>query len=251
MRWSPKPISEWAMAEPLLAVDGLQVAYGPIRALRGCTLHVDPGETIAVVGANGAGKTSLLRALSNLIARQGGDIRFAGLSIGTVPPDQLARRGLLHIPEGRGTLARLSVLENLRIAYDVRPSETPFETAMDRVFTRFPRIRERREQRAGNLSGGEQQMLALARAVINPPRLLMVDEPSLGLSPLLVNEGYAALEAMQQSGMTILLVEQNVRRALAFAHRGYVLRQGEIVMRGAGQELLCEPDMLKHYLGYR
>jgi branched-chain amino acid transport system ATP-binding protein len=239
------------MAEPLLAVDNLHAGYGPIRALRGCSLHVASGETVAVVGANGAGKTTLLRAVSRLIGWQQGDVRFAGGSVAILSPDRLARAGLLHIPEGRGTIGRLSVTENLQIAYDIRPSEAPFEAALQRVFDRFPRIRERAAQRAGSLSGGEQQMLALARAVINPPRLLLVDEPSLGLSPLMVGEAYAALHDLQASGMTILLVEQNVRRALAFAGRGYVLRQGEIVMQGTGRELLSDPDMLKHYLGHR
>ncbi|HEX7007923.1 MAG TPA: ABC transporter ATP-binding protein [Alphaproteobacteria bacterium] len=238
-----------AAAEPVLRVDSLHVAYGPIKALRGCSLSVAAGETVAVVGANGAGKTTLLRAISNLLPHQSGSISFSGASTAGTAPHELARGGLLHIPEGRGTIGRLTVAENLRIAYDIRPSDTPFEAAVERVFQRFPRIRERYEQRAGSLSGGEQQMLALARAVVNPPRLLLVDEPSLGLSPAMVAEAFLVLRQFQEDGMTILLVEQNVRRALAFADRGYVLRQGAIVMEGAGGELLSEPDMLKHYLG--
>ncbi len=237
------------MSDAVLTIDRLEVAYGPIKALRGCSLHVKANETVAVIGANGAGKTTLLRAISNLLPRQGGDVFFQGAAIDGEAPHRLVKRGLLHIPEGRGTIGRLTVRENLRLAYDARPSADPFAVSLERVFDRFPRIRDRISQRAGSLSGGEQQMLALARAVINPPSLLLVDEPSLGLSPLLVSDAFTALRELQKSGMTILLVEQNVRRALSFAHRAYVLRQGTIVMEGTGAELFAEPDMLKHYLG--
>jgi branched-chain amino acid transport system ATP-binding protein len=237
------------MPDPVLALQDLHVAYGPIKALRGCSLHVAPGETIAVVGANGAGKTTMLRAISNLIPHQHGSIQFEGARVNGVAPDRLAYRGLLHVPEGRGTIGRLTVRENLRMAYDIRPSSEPFDSALQRAFARFPRIAERIDQKAGSLSGGEQQMLALARAVVNPPRLLLLDEPSLGLSPLMVTEAFDVLKALREAGMTILLVEQNVRRALNFAHRGYVLRQGEVVLSGTGQELINQPDMLQHYIG--
>jgi branched-chain amino acid transport system ATP-binding protein len=234
---------------PILEVEALHAGYGPIKAVRGCSLALDAGETVAVVGANGAGKTTLLRALSSLLAAEQGSVRFLGETVAGTPTHTLARRGLLHIPEGRGTLGRLSVLDNLRIAYDVRPVSEPFAAAGARVFARFPRLGERQAQFAGSLSGGEQQMLALARALINPPRLLLVDEPSLGLAPVMVAEAFAVLREFRDSGMSILLVEQNVMSALALASRAYVLRQGQIVMQGDSGKLLADGDMLKHYLG--
>ena len=237
------------MSEPLLAVDNLHVAYGPIKALRGVSFHAGEGETVAVLGANGSGKTTLMRAISNMIARQQGSVTIAGGDTKDTPAHALVRNGLLHVPEGRGTIGRLTVRENLRLAYDLRPSAEPFEAALARVFERFPRISERIGQKAGNLSGGEQQMLTLARAIVNRPRLLLVDEPSLGLSPAMVNEAFAVLREFQASGMTVLLVEQNVRKTLRFAHRAYILRQGQIVASGTGAELLHDPAVLSHYLG--
>ena len=237
------------MSEPLLAIEDLHVAYGPIKALRGVSLQACEGETIAVLGANGSGKTTMLRALSGMIARQQGTIRIDGRDTRGVPAHRLVRAGLLHVPEGRGTIGRLSVQENLRLAYDLRPVEESFEAALTRVFARFPRIGELMSQRAGNLSGGEQQMLTLARAIINRPRLLLVDEPSLGLSPAMVDEAFAVLREFQASGMTVLLVEQNVRKSLRLAHRAYILRQGVIVAKGSGEDLLHDPAMLSHYLG--
>jgi branched-chain amino acid transport system ATP-binding protein len=237
------------VSQPILEVEDLHAGYGPIKAVRGCSLVLSPGETVAVIGANGAGKTTLLRALSNLLPHEQGRVKFLGEPADGAPPHHLARRGMLHIPEGRGTLGRLAVHENLRIAYDARPASQPFEDALKRVFARFPRLGERQGQTAGSLSGGEQQMLALARALINPPRLLLVDEPSLGLSPAMVVEAFRALREFRDSGMTILLVEQNVLSALKLANRAYVLRQGQIVMQGDSGKLLAEGDMLKHYLG--
>jgi branched-chain amino acid transport system ATP-binding protein len=237
------------MSEPQLAVTDLHVAYGPIKALRGVTIHANEGETIAVLGANGSGKTTLLRAISNMLARQQGTVRINGADTAGVPAHRLVREGLLHVPEGRGTIGRLTVLENLRLAYDLRPTAQSFEAALELVFARFPRLGERIAQRAGNLSGGEQQMLTLARAIVNRPRLLLVDEPSLGLSPVMVDEAFAVLREFQASGMTILIVEQNVRKTLRFAQRAYILRQGQIVSSGSGADLLHDPAMLNHYLG--
>jgi branched-chain amino acid transport system ATP-binding protein len=234
---------------PVLEVRGIKVGYGPIKAIRDCSLEVAAGETVAVGGANGAGKTTLLRAISRILPLEAGEIRFAGLSVAGRRTHMLARSGLLHVPEGRGVMPNLTVWENIRISWEVRPTTTPFETAIERVFARFPRLAERRQQRAGTLSGGEQQMLALARAIANPPRLLLIDEPSLGLSPIMIAEAYKALRQFQADGMTILLVEQNVHGALRFAQRAYILKQGEIVAHGTGQGLLADPDMLKHYLG--
>ena len=237
------------MSEPQLAVTDLHVAYGPIKALRGVSLHADAGETIAVLGANGSGKTTLLRAISNMLARQQGAVRVNGADTSGAPAHRLVREGLLHVPEGRGTIGRLTVRENLRLAYDLRPADQSFEAALERVFARFPRMSERIAQRAGDLSGGEQQMLTLARAIVNRPKLLLVDEPSLGLSPVMVDEAFAVLREFQASGMTILIVEQNVRKTLRFAHRAYILRQGRIVASGSGAELLHDPAILSHYLG--
>ena len=234
---------------PVLSVVDLHVGYGPIRAVRGVSLAIEAGETVAVVGANGAGKTTLLRALTNLLTPERGEARFRGRAIASLPTHVLAAAGMLHLPEGRGVIGSLSVWENLRIGWEVRPARESFEAAVGRVYRRFPRLAERHQQRAGSLSGGEQQMVALARALINPPDLLLVDEPSLGLSPRLVGEVFEVLGEFKAAGMTVLLVEQNVRMALGFAHRGYVLKQGEIVLAGSGSDLLAEPDMLRHLLG--
>jgi len=237
------------MSEPLLSVADLHVAYGPIKALRGVTLHALEGETIAVLGANGSGKTTLLRAVSNMLARQQGAVRIHGADTTGVAAHRLIRNGLLHLPEGRGAIGRLTVRENLRLAYDLRPTDQPFDAALERVFARFPRLSERISQRAGNLSGGEQQMLTLARAIVNRPRLLLVDEPSLGLSPVMVDEAFAVLREFKASGMTILIVEQNAHKTLRFADRAYILRQGQIVTSGSGADLLHDAAMLSHYLG--
>jgi branched-chain amino acid transport system ATP-binding protein len=234
---------------PVLAVDGLQVSYGPIMAIRGCAIEVREGETVAVVGANGAGKTTLLRAICNMIPWSGGSILYRGCAIAGVPTHRLARDGILHLPEGRGVIGTLTVWENLRLAYQARPTERSFAAVLEEVFEHFPRLNERRHTRAGNMSGGEQQMLALARAVISPPRILLLDEPSLGLSPIMVREAYRILQGFRARGMTILLVEQNVRAALRFAHRAYVLRQGAIVQQGTGEELLADAELFNQYLG--
>lgn len=233
----------------LLSVKSMSVSYGPIRALRDCSLEIGAGETVAVVGANGAGKSTLMRALSGIVPIASGEAVFDGVPINGRMPHELVRAGVIHIPEGRGTIRHMSVWENLRLAYDMRSPDHPFEQGLDRVFARFPRLRERLAQKAGNLSGGEQQMLALARALVGQPRLLLVDEPSLGLSPLLTKEAFAVLAEFRQTGVTLLLVEQNVRAALSLADRGYVLRTGEIVISGAAAELLQHPQIMSQYLG--
>lgn len=233
----------------VLSAEDLHLSYGPINAVRGCSFHLDRGEIIAVVGANGAGKTTIMRGLSNLLAPKSGTITFLGKPIARRKTSALARAGMLHIPEGRGTIGGLTVLENLRVAFDVRPARVGFNLALEPVFRRFPRLAERKAQRAGSLSGGEQQMLALARALINPPSVLLVDEPSLGLSPVMIKEAYASLREFRSDGMSIMLVEQNVRMALRLADRAYVLRQGKIVLQGTSQELLSKPEVLDAYLG--
>ena len=233
----------------ILSARDLHLSYGPINAVRGCTFHLDQGETIAVIGANGAGKTTIMRGLSNLIPAKAGEITFLGEPIAKRRTSDLARAGMLHIPEGRGSIGCLSVLENLQVAYDVRPQDVPLADRLEAAFARFPQLAERQSQRTGSLSGGEQQMLALARAVVNPPKVLLVDEPSLGLSPVMVREAFRALKQFQSDGMSIMLVEQNVKMALRLANRTYVLRQGEIVLEGASEDLLSKPEVLHAYLG--
>ncbi len=239
------------MAEPsFLDVQDLHVSYGPIKAVRGVSLQVAEGEAVAIVGANGAGKSTLLRALCNLLPRASGKVMFAGRSTAGVPTHLLAgREGMLLVPEDRAVLRSLTVLENLRLSHDTRPAGRSFAAANEEVFAHFPRLRTRAGQAAGNLSGGEQQMLTLARALVSPPRILLLDEPSLGLSPRLVREVYAILRDFRARGMTILLVEQNVRTALRFAHRAYVLRQGTIVQHGSGEALLADDGLFRQYLG--
>lgn len=234
---------------PVLTVEGLHIFYGPIRALRGCSLEVNEGETVAVIGANGAGKTTLLRAICNMVPWSEGHIMYRGRSISGVKTHRLTQDGILHLPEDRGLIGTLTVWENLRLAYDARPPNREFGIILEEVFGHFPRLSERRFQRAGRLSGGEQQMLALARALVSPPQILLLDEPSLGLSPVMVREAYRILHGFRARGMTILLIEQNVRVALRFAHRAYVLRQGTIVQQGTCKELLANPELFNEYFG--
>lgn len=234
----------------ILEVSDLHVSYGPIKALRGVDLTVAEGETVSIVGANGAGKSTLMRALSGILPISSGNATFLGNDIRSIKAHQLARMGMLHVPEGRGTLQGMVVEENLRLAWEIRPAETPFEEAVEQVYKRFPRLGERRKQLAGGLSGGEQQMLAIGRALVNPPRLLLVDEPSMGLSPLFSKEVFRVLAELRDSGMTILLVEQNVRSALDLAHRAYVLNQGVFLTSGDAAELARDPAIMASFLGH-
>ena len=235
----------------VLETSDLHVSYGPIRALRGINLSISQGETVAIVGANGAGKTTLMRALSGVLPIASGSARFLDRDIRTAAAHTLARSGMLHVPEGRGTLQNMRVEENLRLAWEIRPTQTAFEDAIEVVFQRFPRLAERREQLAGNLSGGEQQMLAIGRALINRPTLLLVDEPSMGLSPLFAQEVFRVLAELRDSGMTILLVEQNVRSALSLAHRAYVLSHGVFTASGDAAAMAEDPAVVAGYLGHR
>jgi len=237
------------MTKPILSVDRLSAGYGPIRALRGVSLEVREGETVAVVGANGAGKTSLMRAISGILPISGGTVRFDGLPAGKLKAHALARAGMLHVPEGRGTLQTMRVRENLRLAWEIRPTDVPLREALQKVYARFPRLEERSEQLAGNLSGGEQQMLSVARAIINRPRLLLLDEPSMGLSPLFTNEVFKALTEIRDAGVAILIVEQNVSKALQLAHRAMVLTHGEIALEGSARELASDPRVMESYMG--
>ena len=232
---------------PLLELRGVAARYGPRRALNGVDLTVDEGEIVAVLGANGAGKTTTLRAISGTV-RRSGDVIFAGSKLPR-RPDAAARAGIAHVPEGRGTFSELSVWENLRLGAYTRRGGV--QEDVRRVFDFFPRLEERQDQQAGTLSGGEQQMLALGRAMMARPRLLLLDEPSLGLAPLVVREIFGALERMKgEDGLAILVVEQNARIALRAAERAYVLEVGRVVVEGASDELQQNESVRKSYLGY-
>jgi branched-chain amino acid transport system ATP-binding protein len=237
------------MSEAILQVEGLSANYGPIRALRGVSFSVGAGETVAVIGANGAGKTSLMRALSGILPITAGRATFLGRDIGRIPTHALARAGMLHVPEGRGTLQNMRVLENLRLAWEIRPTKESFEDALAKAYERFPRLQDRSEQPAGNLSGGEQQMLAVARAIMNRPQLLLLDEPSMGLSPRFTGEVFKALAELRDAGVSILIVEQNVSRALQLAHRALVLTHGEFTLEGDAKALAKDPRVMASYLG--
>lgn len=238
------------MSEILLDAKDVHAVYGPIRALRGVSLEVREGETVAVVGANGAGKTSLMRALSGVIPISQGRVTFMGRDIKHTPTNRLASAGMLHIPEGRGTLQTMRVEENLRLAWEVRPTPVAWEDAVQKAYDRFPRLYERRERPAGNLSGGEQQMLAVARAIVNRPRLLLLDEPSMGLSPRFTSEVFQVLAELRDAGVSMLVVEQNVARALKLAHRAMVLSHGVFTASGPSADLAKDPAVIASYLGH-
>jgi branched-chain amino acid transport system ATP-binding protein len=231
----------------LLELSSVEARYGPVKALHGVSLNVGEGELVAVLGANGAGKTTTLRAISGTVRRTG-EILFRGEKLPR-RPESTARAGIAHVPEGRGTFGELTVWENLRLGAYARPGTMKDDAA--RVFKFFPRLEERRGQQAGTLSGGEQQMLALGRAMMARPKLLLLDEPSLGLAPLIVREIFDALERMKaQDGMSVLVVEQNANLALAHAARAYVLEVGNVVVEGTSDELRANESVRKSYLGY-
>lgn len=235
-----------------LEVEDLEVTYGPIRALQGVSLRVDPGEVVAVIGANGAGKTTLLRAISGLLRPRSGRIRFDGHEITGWPPERIVALGLVQIPERRQLFHSMSVEDNLRLGAYLRlrrGERKAVEEDLQRVFEIFPRLKERRRQVAGTLSGGEQQMLAIGRGLMARPRVLLLDEPSLGLAPLLVRELFRILRALREQGLTLLLVEQNARQALRIADRAYIMETGRIVREGAAVDLLADPILQAAYLG--
>jgi len=236
------------VAEAMLKVRDLQVAYGGIRAVKGISLEVRAGELVTLLGANGAGKTSTLRAITALQSAAGGEILYQGRSIRTMGPWDLAKEGLVMVPEGRGTFTRMSIVENLLMGAYLR-RDGQIQDDMQRVFRLFPRLEERRLQLAGTMSGGEQQMLAMARALMARPRLLLLDEPSMGLSPILVDTIFQVIESIHREGITILLVEQNAARALSVADRAYVIDSGEILMEGGAEDLLNDPRVKAAYLG--
>jgi branched-chain amino acid transport system ATP-binding protein len=237
--------------EPLLALSGVSSRYGPIRAIDDVNLEVHAGELVAIVGANGAGKTTLLHAISGVQPVSAGRIRFDGRDTTRLPSHKIVAAGVCHVPEGRQVFAPLSVEDNLRLgAYAVRHDRAWVAAELARIYELFPILRERRHQAAGILSGGQQQMLAIGRALLGRPRLLLLDEPSMGLAPLLVEEIFRIVGELNAKGVTVLLVEQNARAALAIAHRGYVLETGRVVMQAPAAELLADPRVRKAYLGH-
>jgi len=234
---------------PLLEIRDLHVAYGPIRAVRGISLRVPAGQAVCLIGANGAGKSTTLNAISGLLKPLSGSIRFDGQEIAGWRPERVAGRRLVQVPEGRLVIATLTVLENLEMGAYLRHDAQAVQRDLKAVFARFPRLAERRRQRAGLLSGGEQQMPALGRALMARPRLLMLDEPSMGLAPILVNEVFAALAEIRRAGTTILLVEQNARKALEITDYAYVLERGLLAHEGESRGLRQDPRVIAAYLG--
>ena len=233
----------------LLEVDGIAAAYGRVRVLSNVTLHVDEGEIVTLIGANGAGKTTTLRAISGLIKLAGGAVRLAGRDLAKSSPDEIVKLGIGHAPEGRRVFARMTVRENLELGAYTRSSRAEFDEDYERVLDVFPRLRERLTQKSGTLSGGEQQMLAIGRALMSRPKILMLDEPSLGLSPILVQTIFRVIEEIAARGTTVLLIEQNARQALAIADRGYVLELGKIAFSDSAQNLLASEKVGTAYLG--
>jgi branched-chain amino acid transport system ATP-binding protein len=233
----------------VLEVTGLHVAYGGIQAVRSITFHVNQGETVALIGANGAGKSSTLKAIARVIDAVGGDVHFCGEKISRIAPHEVIRKGIALVPEGRGVFPRLTVLENLQMGAYIRNATVEAEKDLKMVFDYFPRLKEREAQLAGTLSGGEQQMLASGRALMSRPKMLLLDEPSMGLAPIMVQKIFEVVRAVAADGMTILLIEQNARLALQCSQRGYVMESGEISLNGDSAALLDDPKVRAAYLG--
>jgi branched-chain amino acid transport system ATP-binding protein len=236
------------MANTLLEVSGLKVAYGGIQAVKGVSFEVQEGELVSLIGANGAGKTTTLKAITGLQPAASGDIKFLGRSIKGQGSWDLVKQGLVMVPEGRGTFTRMTITENLQMGAFIR-NDGEIEADIEKVFTIFPRLKERRNQLAGTMSGGEQQMLAMGRALMARPKVLLLDEPSMGLSPIMVDKIFEVVADIHGRGTTILLVEQNASRALGLANRGYVMDSGEVTMTGEAKALLADPKVRAAYLG--
>jgi len=232
----------------LLEVNDISVSYGGIQALQGVSLHVDKGEVVTIIGANGAGKSSLLNAISSMVPYHEGEITYEGKRL-PGQPYNVVGKGIIQVPEGRQVFANLNVEDNLRIGAYLRRDKAGIEEDLEQVYTRFPRLKERRQQYAGSLSGGEQQMLVIGRGLMARPGVLLLDEPSLGLAPLLVAEIFRIVNDINEEGTTLLLVEQNAKKALAVADRAYVLETGKIIREGSGPELLTDPSVRDAYLG--
>ncbi|SHE36367.1 ABC transporter ATP-binding protein [Desulforamulus putei] len=233
----------------MLKVEDVHVYYGAIHAIKGISLEVPQGQIVTLIGANGAGKTSTLNTICGLIKPKSGRITFEGKDITGMATPEIVKMGLTQVPEGRRIFANMPVYENLELGAFLNKNKKEVAEAMENVYTRFPRLRERKNQLAGSLSGGEQQMLAMGRALMSKPRLLLLDEPSMGLSPILVKEIFSIIKELNEQGTTILLVEQNAKMALSIAHRGYVVETGRIVLAGDAKELLESPEVKRAYLG--
>lgn len=237
------------MPEPILRISGLKVSYGGIQAVKGIDLEVNPGELVALIGANGAGKTSSLKAVTGSLPWAAGDVNYLGRSIKGQGAYKLVGAGLAMVPEGRGVFARMTITENMLMGAYTRNDTGEIRSDIDRMFEVFPRLKERAEQLAGTMSGGEQQMLAMARALMSRPKLLLLDEPSMGLSPIMVQKIFEVIRTVSAQGTTILLVEQNARLALEAAHRAYVMDSGLITMNGEAKQMLTDPRVRAAYLG--
>ncbi|ANH72273.1 ABC transporter family protein [Ralstonia insidiosa] len=233
----------------MLKIDGLKVAYGGIQAVKGVDLEIREGELVTLIGANGAGKTTTMKAITGLQGWAAGDVQYLGKSIKGVPSYNLLKQGLAMVPEGRGVFARMTIVENLQMGAFTRNDEAQIKADIDRMFGIFPRLKERANQLAGTMSGGEQQMLAMARALMSQPKLLLLDEPSMGLSPIMVEKIFEVVRDISSQGVTVLLVEQNARLALQAAHRGYVMDSGLITMSGDAKQMLDDPKVRAAYLG--
>jgi branched-chain amino acid transport system ATP-binding protein len=237
------------MSETLLKVTGLKVAYGGIQAVKGVDFEVKEGELVTLIGSNGAGKTTTMKAITGLLPLNDGDIEYLGKSIRGKGAWDLVKQGLAMVPEGRGVFTRMSIAENLQMGAHIRTDKPEIAADLDKVFTIFPRLKERKDQLAGTLSGGEQQMLAMGRALMSRPRVLLLDEPSMGLSPIMVDKIFEVVREVYAQGVTILLVEQNASRALQLADRGYVMESGVITMSGDAKQMLSDPKVRAAYLG--
>ena len=237
------------MSETLLKVSGLQVAYGGIEAVKGVDFEVREGELVTLIGSNGAGKTTTMKAITGLLPLNDGDIQYLGQSIRGRGAWDLVKDGLAMVPEGRGVFTRMTITENLLMGAHIRSDKDGIAQDMERVFTTFPRLKERKDQLAGTMSGGEQQMLAMGRALMSRPKVLLMDEPSMGLSPIMVDKIFEVVREVHDQGVTILLVEQNASRALEIADRGYVMESGEVTMDGPADMLLNDPKVRAAYLG--
>ena len=233
----------------LLEVQDIQVYYGMIQALKGVSFSVNEGEVIALIGANGAGKTTTLHTVTGLLRAKSGHIIYDGQDITKVPPHKIVTMGMAHVPEGRRVFANMTVLQNLKMGAFTRSDKNEIDATIEKVYKRFPRLRERQNQTAGTLSGGEQQMLAMGRALMSQPKIILMDEPSMGLSPIFVNEIFDIIKEVSESGTTVLLVEQNAKKALSIADRAYVLETGRITLEGKASDLLHDESVQKAYLG--
>lgn len=237
------------MTTTLLKVSGLKVSYGGIQAVKGVDFEVHEGELVSLIGSNGAGKTTTMKAITGTLPLAGGDIEYLGKSIKGQGPWDLVKQGLAMVPEGRGVFTRMTIIENLQMGAYIRSDKADIAADMDKIFTIFPRLKERKDQLAGTMSGGEQQMLAMGRALMSRPKVLLLDEPSMGLSPIMVDKIFEVVKDVYAQGVTVLLVEQNASRALAIANRGYVMESGIVTMSGDAHEMLHDPKVRAAYLG--